>query len=197
MPTRARLAMVLALLVPAAAAPCWAQAYDNDVRLRGGVFSPQDLPTPSGLMYGIEIRNLLTNRDGIVWGVARYHEKTDDRRPFGVGGTVDLRADIEITPFYAGWLHFYPSRLANFQFGAAGGLYVTKAFSGGVSGTSQVKDFGKYRFLQDSTYFGVHFFGGIDFFPESPFGIGIEARLHFVENSFGGGELSAGAIYRF
>lgn len=186
--------LVTILLVTATAAR--AQIWENDVRFRAGLYIPQDLPTDSGLMLGLEVRNLLWEHDGLIYGVHLYDEQRTDRQRFGTG-SIDLEADIRLTPFLFGWYHIFPQKIVHYTAGAAIGLYESNSFSGGATSTSQVSDVGDFRFLQDDTYFGFNFFFGADFFPESRWGVGVEARFHLVENDFGGTELGAGGIFRF
>jgi opacity protein-like surface antigen len=184
----------VALLVPVAAAE--AQTWENDVRVRVGWYSPTDLPTEAGPIYGIEIRNLLWERDGFVYGIHLYDETRSEREPFG-STTIDLKAEITLTPFLFGWFHVIPQKHLIVNLGAGIGLYNSNAFSGGVTGTSQVKDVGDFRFLEDETYFGFNVFVGVDLFPDERWGIGAEGRLHIVDNDFGGTELGFSGILRF
>ncbi len=67
-------AVLLVIAAMAAGRPAAAQSWENDVRLRAGIWVPQDLPTDPGVIYGLEIRNLLWPRDGFVYGVHLYDE---------------------------------------------------------------------------------------------------------------------------
>ncbi len=106
-------------------------------------------------------------------------------------------ADIRLVPVLVGWFHLVSQEHVNYAFGAGIGFYESNAFSGGVTATAQVSDFGDYRFLQDDTYVGVHIFFGADFFPRSRWGLGVEGRLHLVENDFNATELGFSGLYRF
>ncbi len=176
--------------------PAAAQSWENDVRLRAGIWQPQDLPTDAGPIYGLEIRNLLWPRDGLIYGVHVYDEQNNDTGMLG-GQPIDLIADIRLVPVLLGWFHLIPQERVTYAFGAGVGLYDSNAFSGGVTATVQVRDFGDYRFLQDDTYVGVHIFFGADFFPRHRFGLGMEGRLHLVENDFSAVEFGFSGIYRF
>ncbi len=190
--------LVAALLMAALGGilPAEAQPWENDVRLRAGIWQPQDLPTDAGPVYGLEIRNLLWARDGLVYGVHVYDEEKHERDMLG-GQPIDLIADIRLVPVLLGWFHLLPQENVTYAFGAGFGLYESTAFSGGVTASVQVSDFGDYRFLQDDTYVGAHIFFGADFFPRHRWGLGVEGRLHLVENDFSAAEIGFSGIYRF
>jgi opacity protein-like surface antigen len=191
-----RLSVALAAVLVLCATPGMAQDWENDVRIRAGVYVPEDLPTPSGPIYGLEVRNLLWERDGFVYSVSVYDESESATEQQGANA-IHFAADIKLIPVLLGWFHLFPQERFNVAFGAGIGLYESEAFSGGVTSTSQVADAGDFRFLQDDTYFGFHVFVGADFFPQSRWGVGVEGRLHLVENDFNASELSVGGILRF
>lgn len=196
MTARVKVLSVLAAAVVLTSGPASAQLWENDVRLRAGTFIPSDLPTESGPIFGLEVRNLLWEHDGLIYGVHLYDETREETEPFG-SGTIRLKADIRLVPFLFGWYHIIPKEHVMYAFGAGLGLYQSKAFSGGVTATSQVKDVGDFRFLQDDTYAGLHLFFGADFFPEARWGLGAESRLHLVENDFDAVEFGVSGIFRF
>jgi hypothetical protein len=178
------------------AAPAAAQSWQNDVRLRAGIWQPEDLPTDAGPVYGIEFRNLLWANDGFYYGASIYDEQSEDTAG-PAANPIRLEADIRLVPVVVGWFHQFRQTRVTYIFGAGIGLYESNAFSGGVSATAQFRDFGDYRFLQDDTYVGFNTFFGADFFPGSRWGLGVEARLHVVENDFSAAEFGVSGLYRF
>ena len=187
------------VLGPAAAR---AQEFDNDVRLRIAGYFPFGLPTDVGTMWGLEVRNLLTARDGMAYGIYFFDEQRTDFIDLNYGGTPTVftfHADVKMTPVLISWFHIWPMRSVTLFAGVGAGLYPVKAFSGGYSETAgvQIKDFGDFRYLEDETLIGAHVYGGIDFFPDSRFGLSAEARFHLVENSYSAAEASLAGIFRF
>lgn len=194
------LVAALAALSLAAATPAAAQGFDNDVRLRAGFYWPEDLPTDPAPILSLEFRNLLTARDGIVWGVGWYadeHEQIEKLQFLGTPTEFTLKADITMVPVYAGWYHLWTRDKANWFAGVTVGFYLVDAFSGGYSGAAQISDVGDFRFLEDDTLFGGQIFAGVDFIPGGRWGWSIEGRLHLVEDDYSGGELAVSGLWRF
>jgi len=183
------------LLAPASAA---AASFDNDIRVKAGIYSPVDLPTGSGPIYALEIRNRVSGQDGIYYGIAIYDDQRSVTRRIGAFD-FQLDADIKFLPITIGWYHFWDTRLLTYYAGGGLGLYEVSAFSGGynLQAGAQIVDVDEFRVLSDDTRAGFQAFGGVDFLPESRIGAMLEVRLHVVEDDFGGAELSTGAVFRF
>ena len=192
----------LAAVTAAAPAPAAAQDWQNDVRIRLGWWIPEDLPTDPGFIPAIEVRNLVTDRDGIAYGIGYYHEKRTEDENLRFGSTPErfrFEADVEIIPVTISWFHIWPRAYVTWYAGAGGGIYVVDALSQGYSLDSNFKifDYGDFRELEDGTYIGAHAFGGIDFFPDSRWGAMAELRFHLIEEDYSAAEISAGALFRF
>lgn len=189
-------AVAAALLLAATSAA--AGPFDNDIRIKAGIYSPVDLPTNSGPIYAIEVRNRVSGQDGIYYGLAIYDDQRSVQRRIGAND-FQLDADIKLLPISVGWYHFWDTRLFSFYGGGGLGLYEVDAFSGGFSkqAGAQVVDIDEFRVLSDDSRAGLQIFAGADYLPESRIGAMLEVRLHVVEDDFGGAELSTGAVFRF
>ncbi len=189
----------LALVVLLAfASPVEAIEFDNDVRARFGLYIPDDLPTDEGAIYGLELRNLLTEADGIYYGIYRYDEQKTETAELGTR-EFTFESEIEIVPLVVGWFHLWRLAPVNLSFGIGGGLYDVEAFSGGYNLPAgvQVSDFEEFRQIDDGTRFGFQFWGCADFFPGSRVGVMVEARFNAVEDDLSAAEISTGVLFRF
>lgn len=202
----ARLIPVIVLSVAAllAASPAGAQDYRNDVRVRFGIFSPDDLPTDEGPMIGIEVRNLLFESDGIYYGIAYYDEETTFEEKLG-NSTFTVESSVELLPISIGWFHLWSFRQAGIFLGAGGGIYEVDASTFAVNpagsdpnntnpGIVGLRDFGP---TDDDSRIGLQIFAGADFFPRSRLGLSAEARLHIVEDDMSGAEVAVSGLFRF
>jgi len=197
-PLRSTALAVLGAVALASASDVAAATYENDIRIRAGTYSPTDLPTNQGLLYGLEVRNRLTERDGLYYGIAVYDDQRSVQRLIGAN-EFTLEADVTLLPLTVGWIHYWDLEKAGFYGGGGLGLYEVEAFSGGFSkqAGSQIVDVDEFRLLTDESRVGFQIFAGVDFLPASRIGFMLEARGHAVEDDFGGFELSTGALLRF
>src|SRR6266850_2713890 len=203
MPRIARVGRFLAivvLLLAGGAPSARADAYGYDVRLRIGGYFPSDLPTSQGTMWGLEVRDRINARNGITYGIGWFDEQRTDYMDLNFGGapaTFTFHAEVKLQPLLFSWYHVWPMPAVDIYAGVGAGFYPVQASSAGFNRQIGVgvKDVGDFRFLQDQTNFGAFAYGGIDFYPESRWGIMIEGRGHFVSQGYSAIEISTGGIF--
>lgn len=183
-------------------APVRAQDYDYDARVRIGGFFPFDLPTKEGTLWSVEIRDFMNARNGITYQIGYFNEQRTEFMTLNTTGgpaVFTFHAEVKLQPLLFSYFHVWPLAKVDAYAGVGAGFYSVRATSAGLNRQLGVgvKDVGDFRFLEDGTQYGMFVYSGVDFFPESRFGIMIEGRGHLVSQGYSAAEVSTGAIFRF
>lgn len=202
--SRSRIRTLLAVLaaLAASAPPARAGAFPRDARLRIAGYFPVDLPTRAGTLWGLEFRSRFSETTGFAYGIYYFDEERTEFIDLNFAGTpttFTFHAEVKLQPILLSWFRYWERRRTEFFAGGGVGAYPSEAFSGGFSRSAgaQVRDVGDFRFLEDTTVFGLHVYGGFDLFPGSRWGASFEGRFHLVEDNYSASEVSSAAVFRY
>lgn len=179
-----------------------AQDYDYDLRVRFGGLFPSDLPIDQGTLWGLQVRDYYNPQNGFTYELGYFSEQRTQSMTLGTGGgpaAFKFQAKVRMVPLIFTWVHLWPLPRTNFYAGVGPGIYSIQASSAGVDKRLGVgvRNVGDFRFLNDTTAFGLVAYGGVDFFPSSRWGLMVEGRGHLVSAGYSGVELSIGSVLRF